>query len=284
MRGRRRGRPRRRAGPAAAPRVAHRTAQGAADHRRGGEADPRRGAEADHRRGGSQRLDAGGHAHGDPDGRAAHLHRRRADGAPHLHRRRARRAAHLHRRDARRAPHLDGAAVRPADHDAAAAAHLHRRHARRPPPGHRLDARDRPDAVEPRSLALLAAPFLPETAQSIAERLGLPELLSAPDFDAAFAAASVDGILAECSLSTMPDRAAVLREWWRVLAEGGRLALSDVYRRAPGPDRPAAPSPMVTWSRLAADLTEAGFEIEWFEDCSDVLKSWVARFPKIVSR
>lgn len=117
-----------------------------------------------------------------------------------------------------------------------------------------------------------------ETLDRARLRLADGVFLQAEATDLPFAAASVDGILAECSLSTMPDRAAVLREWWRVLADGGRLALSDVYRRAPGPDRPAAPSPMVTWSRLAADLTEAGFEIEWFEDCSEVLKSWVARF------
>lgn len=112
-------------------------------------------------------------------------------------------------------------------------------------------------------------------------RLGDGVFLLAQATALPFATASVDGILAECSLSTMPDRRAVLKEWWRVLADGGRLALSDVYRRAAGPDRSAGgscPSPMVTWTRLARDLTEAGFEIEWFEDCSDVLKSWVARF------
>lgn len=122
-----------------------------------------------------------------------------------------------------------------------------------------------------------------ETLDRARRRLAEGVFLHAEAGALPFAAASVDGILAECSLSTMPDRTAVLREWWRVLADGGRLALSDVYRRAAGPDRAAAgagacPSPMVTWSRLARDLTEAGFEIEWFEDYSDVLKTWVARF------
>lgn len=105
--------------------------------------------------------------------------------------------------------------------------------------------------------------------------------LSAEATELPFLSGSVDGILAECSLSTMPDRVAVLREWRRVLVDDGRLALSDVYRRAVGPERVAAGtclSPMVTWSRLARDLYEAGFTIEWFEDRSDVLKNWVARF------
>lgn len=96
-----------------------------------------------------------------------------------------------------------------------------------------------------------------------------------------FTSGTVDGILAECSLSTMTDRPRVLREWARVLNGGGRLAISDVYRRAVGPERVAAGtclSPMMTWSRLAADLADAGFVIEWFEDCSAVLKNWVARF------
>lgn len=96
-----------------------------------------------------------------------------------------------------------------------------------------------------------------------------------------FGSGSIDGILAECSLSTMPDRPKVLGEWWRILAAGGRIALSDVYRRAPEPDTDTAeagPGPLVTWRRLAAELTEAGFVIEWFEDCSAVLRNWVARF------
>lgn len=120
-----------------------------------------------------------------------------------------------------------------------------------------------------------------ETLEAARRRLADGVFLQAGAAELPFAAASVDGILAECSLSTMPDRAGVLREWWRVLADGGRLALSDVYRRsAPGDHASpvACPSPMVTWGRLARDLSEAGFEIQWFEDCSDVLKNWVARF------
>ncbi|MDR3374180.1 MAG: hypothetical protein P4L98_10665, partial [Ancalomicrobiaceae bacterium] len=76
-------------------------------------------------------------------------------------------------------------------------------------------------------------------------------------------------------------RCHVLDEWFRILRPGGRLAISDVYRRAGEPDEVAVSgdlAPFASWRRIAFDLAAAGFSIQWFEDRSDVLANWVARF------
>ena len=46
---------------------------------------------------------------------------------------------------------------------------------------------------------------------------------------------SVDVIVSNCVLNLAPDKAAVLREAWRVLRHGGELYFSDIYtdRRVP---------------------------------------------------
>jgi arsenite methyltransferase len=61
-----------------------------------------------------------------------------------------------------------------------------------------------------------------------------PPLVVADAARLPFADDSLDGVLAECSLSLTADRALVLAEWRRALRRGGRLALSDVYRRDGG--------------------------------------------------
>ena len=88
-----------------------------------------------------------------------------------------------------------------------------------------------------------------------------------------FADESLDGVLSECSLSLTADRALALAEWRRALRRGARLALSDVIRRdGDGAGR------IATGEALCADVAAAGFRIESFEDRSEALKSWAARF------
>lgn len=88
-----------------------------------------------------------------------------------------------------------------------------------------------------------------------------------------FADESLDGVLSECSLSLVEDRRKALTEWRRVLRYGGRLGMSDVYRRDGGGERRIA-----TRETLCADAVAAGFDIERFEDRSAALKGWAARF------
>ncbi|MCE1237297.1 MAG: class I SAM-dependent methyltransferase [Hyphomicrobiales bacterium] len=93
-----------------------------------------------------------------------------------------------------------------------------------------------------------------------------------------FSAGTIDGVLSECSLSTLPDRRRALGEWARVLTPGGRLALSDVYSRESPRGEGGTPSPVRTRAEVLAELAAAGFVVERFEDRSDVLQAWVARF------
>jgi len=99
-----------------------------------------------------------------------------------------------------------------------------------------------------------------------------------------FAAGSFDGILAECSLSVMEERDQVLNECSRVLAPGGRLIISDLYARNPAAinrvralDRSCIAG-MISHDELQADLKRHGFAIDMWEDHSQSLREFVARF------
>lgn len=106
--------------------------------------------------------------------------------------------------------------------------------------------------------------------------LGRADALPFPD--ASFAA-----VFCECFLSLCDDPGHALGEVRRVLALGGRLALSDMYLRDPGAGPPSPELPAGSCLRAALSLDEtrtliesAGFEVTLCEDRSETLKTLMA--------
>jgi SAM-dependent methyltransferase len=121
---------------------------------------------------------------------------------------------------------------------------------------------------------------LPASLAAAAERLpGLP-LIYASARRLPFADATLDGILAECSLSLVDRRDEVLAECRRALRSGGRFAITDLYARntvSRDQPPPACLAGMATQNEIVAELASAGFRVERWEDHSHVLKAFMAR-------
>lgn len=96
--------------------------------------------------------------------------------------------------------------------------------------------------------------------------------------------ASIQAVLAECSISLFADRDRVSAECARVLVDGGRLIISDLYARQPEAipalrNLPAScAAGILVREELEADLVNAGFTIDRWEDHSRALRECAARY------
>ena len=99
-----------------------------------------------------------------------------------------------------------------------------------------------------------------------------------------FKKGSFDALFCECVLSILTDRSAALREFARVLKEGGFLIVSDVFGQGgPGRVQPETKSQGLPTKGLLAKedllgvLTGLGFSLLLWEEHERLLKEFVAR-------
>jgi ubiquinone/menaquinone biosynthesis C-methylase UbiE len=85
--------------------------------------------------------------------------------------------------------------------------------------------------------------------------------------------ASMDTVIAECSLSVMQDPESAIAEASRILVSGGKLAISDVYARSH-----SLSSVFLTHAALAEILSKYGFNIVVWEDHFKCLAEFTASF------
>jgi arsenite methyltransferase len=126
-------------------------------------------------------------------------------------------------------------------------------------------------------------PFLPDEVP-VAPDIAAPHHVRACAENLPFADASIDGVLAECSLSVMQNIPKALAETARVLRIGGQLMISDLYARnaeeisAVRTLKGSCVSGMLVRAELEALLQYAGFAMIRFEDHSRALREAVAQF------
>jgi ubiquinone/menaquinone biosynthesis C-methylase UbiE len=93
-----------------------------------------------------------------------------------------------------------------------------------------------------------------------------------------FATASMDAVIAECTLSLIKDKGNALAECFRVLNGPGRLLITDMYVRNPRAAEylraliGTCLSEIIVREDFEAELASQGFLVELWEDHSDVLK------------
>lgn len=126
-------------------------------------------------------------------------------------------------------------------------------------------------------------PSLPMTEMGRGRNQSL-RLLVASGEDVPFADAEWDGVLIECSLSLTRDHRRVLRECCRVLRNGGKLILNDVYvrnedavRELRGLSLDCCVGGALTREELLSALEDCGFTVLAWEDHSAALKVFAAQ-------
>ncbi len=84
----------------------------------------------------------------------------------------------------------------------------------------------------------------------------------------------LDGLLYECSMSLVDQIDTVLQESARVLRIGGRVIITDLYSTG---KTLSGKINIRTKDMLEKALTKQGFEVMIFEDCAQILKSYIAQ-------
>jgi SAM-dependent methyltransferase len=113
---------------------------------------------------------------------------------------------------------------------------------------------------------------------NVAFRLGEIEHLPVAD-------ASVDVIISNCVINLSPDKPQVLREAYRVLRPGGRLAFSDIVATAEMPQAikedvasytgcVAGAASLAEWETILADSGFTGVEITCDEESRSMIAEW----------
>jgi SAM-dependent methyltransferase len=110
-------------------------------------------------------------------------------------------------------------------------------------------------------------------------RLGEIEALPVAD-------ASVDVVMSNCVINLSPEKGRVLREAYRVLKPGGRLAVTDIVATAPMPDKvrndlallAACVAGAATVEEVTTMLRDAGFarvRVEPVEESREFIREWM---------
>jgi ubiquinone/menaquinone biosynthesis C-methylase UbiE len=141
--------------------------------------------------------------------------------------------------------------------------------------------------MTPEMIARARANARKVNATNVEFRLGEIEHLPVAD-------GTVDVILSNCVINLSPEKSAVFREAFRVLRDGGRLAISDVVATAPIPPelqtQAAALAGCISGAALVDDvkrmLAEAGFasiEVKIAPRSPEIVESWLPGASRFIA-